>query len=144
MTSMAQVIEPDYRPWKLGATLFTLFGMLALVVASVGIYSSVSYAVSQRTHEFGVRVALGARTSDILRQVLGEGLRTVALGIVLGILMALAAGRLVASLLYGVAASDPAAMATVALLLLVISALAALAPAWRAAGADPVGALRAD
>jgi predicted permease len=142
--TMAQVMEPEYRPWQLGATLFTLFGGLALIVAGVGIYSSVSYAVSQRTHEFGIRVALGARTSDVMRQVLGEGLRTVALGVVLGILMALAAGRLVASLLYGIAASDPAAMATVAVVLLLISLLAALAPAWRAAGADPVRALRAD
>ena len=127
-----------------GATLFTLFGVLALIVAGLGIYSTVSYAVSQRTHEFGVRVALGARAVDVLRQVLAEGLRTVAIGVVIGILMALAAGRLVESLLYGITASDPSAMAIVAVVLLVIAALAALMPAWRAAKADPVAALRAD
>ena len=142
--SMAQVMEPEYRPWKLGATLFTMFGVLALVVAGVGIYSSVSYAVSQRTHEFGVRVALGARTVDVIRQVVGEGVKVVLVGVVVGILMALAAGRLVASLLYGIAASDPAAMAAVAAILLLIAIVATLQPAWRAGRADPVGALRAE
>jgi putative ABC transport system permease protein len=142
--SMAEVMEPDYRPWKLGATLFTLFGLLALVVAGVGIYSSVSYAVSQRTHEFGVRVALGARTADIVRQVVGEGVRVVLVGVVLGILMALAVGRLVASLLYGIAASDPAAMSMVAAILVLIAITATLLPAWRAGRSDPMGALRAE
>ena len=144
LTTMEKTMEPEYRPWQLGATLFTLFGVLALIVAGLGIYSTVSYAVSQRTHEFGVRVALGARAADVLRQVLAEGLRTVAIGVVIGILMALAAGRLVESLLYGITANDPSAMAIVAVVLLVIAALAALMPAWRAAKADPVAALRAD
>lgn len=144
LTTMAKTMEPEYRPWQLGATLFTLFGLLALVVAGIGIYSTVSYAVSQRTHEFGVRVALGARAVDVLRQVLGEGLRTVTIGVVIGILMTLAAGRLVASLLYGIAPNDPLAMGVVTVVLLVIAALAALVPAWRAAKADPVTALRAD
>jgi len=144
LTTMAKSMEPEYRPWQLGATLFTLFGILALLVSSIGIYSTVSYAVSQRTHEFGVRVALGARAADVLRQVLGEGLRTVAIGVVIGILMTLVAGRLVASLLYGIAPNDPSAMAIVTVLLLVIATVAALVPAWRAAKADPVAALRAD
>ena len=142
--SMARVMEPDYRPWTLGAQLFSLFGVLALLVAGVGIYSSVSYAVSQRTHEFGVRVALGARTADVVRQVVGEGVRVVLAGVLLGILIALAAGRLVASLLYGIAASDPAAMAVVAAILVLIAIVATLQPAWRAGRADPVGALRAE
>jgi putative ABC transport system permease protein len=144
LTTMEKTMEPEYRPWQLGATLFTLFGVLALTVAGLGIYSTVSYAVSQRTHEFGVRVALGARAADVLRQVLAEGLRTVAIGVVIGILMALAAGKLVESLLYGIAASDPSTIVIVAVVLLVIAALAALMPAWRAAKADPVAALRAD
>ena len=102
-----------------------------------------SYAVSQRTHEFGVRVALGARAGDVLRQVLGEGLRTVAIGVVIGIRMAFAAGRLVASLLYGIGAHDPSVMASSPSPDR-IATLAALIPAWRAAKADPVAALRAD
>ena len=144
LTTMGKAMEPEYRPWQLGATLFTLFGVLALIVAGIGIYSTVSYAVSQRTHEFGVRVALGARAGDVLRQVLGEGLPTVAIGVVIGMLLALAAGRLVASLLYGIAPNDPSAMVVVAVVLLAIAGLAALLPAWRAARADPVAALRAD
>lgn len=144
LTTMTQAMEPEYRPWQLGATVFTLFGVLALLVAGIGIYSTVSYAVSQRTHEFGVRVALGARAADVLRQVLGEGLRTVAIGVALGIVMALAAGRLVASLLYGIAPNDPSAMVVVTVVLLAIATLATLVPAWRAATADPVAALRAD
>jgi predicted permease len=143
-TTMTASMEPEYRPWKLGATLFTLFGILALIVAAIGVYSSVSYAVSQRTHEFGVRVALGATTGNVLTHVLGGGLRIVAVGVALGIVLALAGGRLVASLLYGVSASDPVAMVVAASALMVIAAVASLAPAWRAAKADPVSALRAD
>jgi ABC-type antimicrobial peptide transport system permease subunit len=143
-TTMRASMEPEYRPWKLGATLFTLFGVLALIVAGIGVYSSVSYAVSQRTHEFGVRVALGATTRNVLTHVLGGGLRTVAVGVALGIVLALAGGRLVASLLYGISANDPAAMVVAASALMVIAAVASLAPAWRAAKSDPVSALRAD
>ncbi len=143
-TTMTASMEPEYRPWKLGATLFTLFGILALIVAAIGVYSSVSYAVSQRTHEFGVRVALGATTGNVLTHVLGGGLRIVAVGVALGIVLALVGGRLVASLLYGISASDPIAMVVAASTLMVIAAIASLAPAWRAAKADPVSALRAD
>jgi hypothetical protein len=144
VTTMSQTMEPEYRPWELGAKLFTLFGVLALVVASIGVYSAVSYAVSRRTHEFGVRIALGARAADVLRQVLGEGVRTVIIGIVAGIALALAGGKLVASLLYGITPSDPVAMAIVAMMLLAVALAAALVPAWRASRADPVSALRAD
>jgi predicted permease len=143
-TTMAASMEPEYRPWRLGATLFTLFGFLALIVAGVGVYSSVSYGVSQRTHEFGVRAALGATTGNVLSQVLGEGLRTVAIGVGAGIALALAGGRLVASLLYGIKANDPGAMAIAAVVLLSIAVVASLVPAWRAAKADPIEALRAE
>jgi ABC-type antimicrobial peptide transport system permease subunit len=142
--TMAQVMAPEYRPWDLGARLFTLFGVLALLVAAVGTYSSVSYAVSQRTHEFGVRIALGARTADVLRQVLREGTRTALLGAAAGIALALAAGRAVAALLYGIGPRDPAALAGVVAVLMVIVVIASLVPAWRAARTDPVSALRAD
>lgn len=143
-TTMAASMESEYRPWKLGAVLFTLFGVLALVVAGIGVYSSVSYAVSQRTREFGVRVALGATTANVLAHVLGGGLRTVAIGVAVGIALALAGGRLIASLLYGVSASDPFAIAVAASALLTIATVASLVPAWRAAKADPVQALRAE
>jgi putative ABC transport system permease protein len=141
---MINELEPEYRPWRLGASLFTAFGLLALLVAVIGIYSTVSYAVNQRTHEFGVRVALGARMGDVLRLVVGEGMRVVAIGVIVGVGLALAAGKLVAALLYGVAPYDPAVMLFASATLLVVAALAALAPAWRAARVDPVTALRAD
>lgn len=144
LATMAHDMEPEYRPWQLGATLFTLFGALALLVAGIGIYSTVSYAVNQRTHEFGVRIALGARTADVLRQVLGEGLRTVIVGVALGIVLALLAARVIASLLYGIGPRDPSTMMAVAAMLVGVAAVAALLPAWRAAKADPVTALRAD
>lgn len=142
--SMSENLERDYRPWRLGATLFTAFGLLALLVALVGIYSTVSYTVGQRTHEFGVRIALGARMRDVVNHVLAEGLRVVAIGVAAGILLAMAAGRLVRSLLFGVEASDLSAMLLASCTLLLVAAAAALIPAWRAARVDPVTALRAD
>jgi predicted permease len=144
VTPMTENLEPEYRPWRLGATLFTGLGLLAMVVAMLGVYSTMSYAVTQRTHEFGVRVALGARVGDVVRQVIGEGLRTVATGVALGIVLALAMGRLVSALLYGVAPRDPTVLALVSVVLLGVAGLAALVPAWRAARADPVTALRSD
>ena len=87
-------LDPQYRPWRLGATLFSVFGILALVVAVIGIYSTTSYGVEQRVHEFGIRIALGARMADVMRLVLVGGLRVVATGVLLGIALAIAAGRL--------------------------------------------------
>lgn len=142
--TMDEALEPEYRMWRVGALLFAGFGLLALVVAVVGVYSTVSYGVTQRTHEFGVRVALGARVRDVLRLVVGEGVRVVAIGVVVGVALALAAGKLVASLLYGVAPHDPLTMTLVGVTLLAVAALAALIPAWRASRVDPVTALRAD
>ena len=144
ITPMTANLEPEYRPWRLGATLFTGLGVLALVVAMLGIYSTVSYGVTQRTHEFGVRIALGARIGDVLRQVVGEGVRTVAVGIGLGVALAIAAGTLIEALLYGIAPRNPAVLGLVSASLLVVAILAALLPAWRAARADPITALRAD
>ncbi|HEY4218098.1 MAG TPA: ADOP family duplicated permease [Gemmatimonadaceae bacterium] len=144
LSLLSDHLEPQYRPWKLGATLFTTFGALALIVAVIGIYSTVSYGVNQRIHEFGIRIALGAQLRDVLQLVVGEGMRTVLVGIACGVTLALLAGRFVASLLYGVAPSDPVAIAVVVATLITVSAAAALIPAWRAARVDPASALRAD
>ncbi|HEY5418372.1 MAG TPA: FtsX-like permease family protein, partial [Gemmatimonadaceae bacterium] len=130
------------RPWRLGAMLFSLFGVLALVVAAFGVYSTVSYDVSQRTHEFGVRAALGAQMADIVRHVLRDGLKTVLVGLVAGVMLAMGAGRVVASLLYGVPPRDPLALTVVAGALMAVAVGAALVPAWRASRADPLLALR--
>ena len=144
ITRLSDYIDPQYRPWRLGALLFSGLGILALIVAVVGIYSTVSYAVNQRVHEFGVRIALGASVGHVLKLVVGAGVRTVAAGIVIGVFLAIVAGRLIASMLYGIEPKDPAVLASVSLTLLVISILAALVPAWRASRVDPVTALRAD
>lgn len=142
VTPMAEHLEPQYRPWRLGAQLFTGLGLLALLVALIGIYTTVSYGVSQRTHEFGVRLALGAQLRDVVRQVVGEGLRVVGIGIAAGVLLTLIAARLAAALLYGVQPHDAGALAAVALSVLSVAALAALVPAWRAARVDPLRTLR--
>jgi predicted permease len=144
LTRMSEVMQPQYRSWSLGAILFTLLGVLALIVAGVGIYSSVSYSVTQRTHEFGVRLALGAARGNVLRLVVGEGVRMVLVGIVLGAVLAIAAGRFIASLLYAVKPSDPVSMLIVAAVLASVAFVAAIVPAGRAANADPVSALRAE
>lgn len=141
---MAEVLAPQYRPWELGATLFTVFGLLALVVAGVGVFSTLSNDLRQRRHELGVRAALGATVRDIVTLVIGSGLRVVAVGAVLGCALALAGGRLVASLLYGVAPSDPIALSLVTIVVLAAAIAAAAIPAWRASRADPIEALRAD
>ena len=141
---MTKNLEPEYRPWRLGATLFSAFGLLALAVALLGIYSTVCYTVGLRIHEFGVRIALGARSADVVRHVVARGLRAVAIGVGLGLALSLAAGRLVAALLYGVKPGDPLVLLLVAAALLAAAAVAALVPAWRAARVDPVSALRAD
>jgi putative ABC transport system permease protein len=132
------------RPWRLGATMFTLFGGLALAVASVGLYGVIAYSVTQRTHEMGVRAALGARKGDLLRLVVGEGMRITVIGIILGAALSLAAGKFLAALLFGVTARDPGTFAVVATVLLAVAVIGSVIPAWRAARADPTAALRAD
>ena len=137
-------LDREMRPWRLGATLFTAMGLLALLVAAIGVYSVIAYSVSQRAHEMGVRIALGARLADIGRLVVSEGLRTVTIGIVVGIALSLAAGKLVASLLYGISPRDPAVMIGAAMILAVIGIAASIIPAMRAARVDPMTTLRVD
>lgn len=139
---MTEALEPQLRPWRLGAQLFTAFGLLALLVTVVGVYSVMAYAVSQRIHEMGVRMALGAGLRDILGLVVGAGLRVVALGVGLGIAVSLAMGRIIQSLLYEVTPQDPFAMAWAAGMLLVTGLAASLVPAWRAGRVDPARTLR--
>jgi putative ABC transport system permease protein len=144
IASMASMLEPEFRPWKLGATLFTAFGVLAALVAAIGVYSVVAYAVSQRTQEMGIRIALGARLTDVVSLVLVESSRIVTIGVVLGIAAAIGLGRLVASLLYGISPRDPLVIACAACALLGIGLPASIVPGLRAARVDPSAALRAE
>ena len=127
---------------RLIATVAGLFGGLALVLAIVGLYGVTSYAVSRRRSEIGVRLALGATPSHVVRLVLQRVALLVAAGIVGGIVLSLWAGRAVRLLLHGLEPSDPLTMASAAVVLLVTGGLAGLVPAWRAARTDPAAALR--
>ncbi len=142
--SMEETLASDFHRWKLGASLFSVAGILALLVAGIGIYSTVAYMVGQRTHEIGVRMALGARSGNIARAVIGHGIGIVAAGVVAGVLAALAMGSLVASLLYGVRPRDPLVLGSVAMTLMFVAVAACLIPAWRAIRVDPMETLRAE
>lgn len=141
---LQETLDRQIRPWRLGATMFSVFGALALVLAAVGLYGVLAYSVAQRTREMGVRMALGAPRGDVVRLVMGEGIRVVAAGLVLGGGVALAAGRFVASLLFETSTLDPMVYGTVAITLLVVAGAASAIPAWRAASVDPSVALRTD
>jgi len=129
---------------QLYLTLFGLFALLALLLAAIGLYGLIAYSVAQRTREFGIRYALGAQVGDVLRLVMGQGVRLTALGLVLGLLAAAGVARLMETLLFRTKAYDPFVFVGVALVLGVIGLLAALLPALRATKADPVTALRAE
>lgn len=133
----ATVAPTRFRTWLLG-----VFGALALVLATAGIFGVISYSVSCRTHEFGVRIALGATRREILRLVMGEGLRLTLAGAVAGIVAALGLTRLISGLLYGIRAQDPATFIVLPLLLTGTALLAAYLPARRATKVDPIIALR--
>ncbi len=129
---------------RLQTGLLTLFGLLALLLAATGIYSVMAHAVAERTHEIGIRLALGAQSGDIARLVVGQGIKLVALGLALGLAGAWATTRVLRGILYGVSANDPLTFAGIPLLLLAVALVACWVPARRAARVDPLAALRAE
>jgi len=137
-------MEPQLRPWRVGLLLFGGFGVLALIVAALGTYSVLSYSVTQRLHEIGVRIALGARGADVIRLVVGQGVRVAAIGVAVGLLIALAASRIMQSLLYDTSPREPIVTIAVGALLIVIAGAASALPARRAVRVDPVRVLRAE
>ncbi|HEX8073336.1 MAG TPA: ABC transporter permease [Pyrinomonadaceae bacterium] len=139
---MTEVLATSIAAWRFNMTLMGVFAGAALLLAAVGIYGVVSFAVTQRTHEIGVRVALGAQGRDVLRLVMSQGLKLTLVGVGLGLFGAFAATRLMTSLLYGVGATDPATFVFIAALLALVALLACLLPARRATKVDPMVALR--
>jgi len=141
---MSETLAPQLRSWRLGAQLFGGFGVLALIVTAVGIYSTLAYLVTQRVHEMGVRTALGARPSGLLRLMLWRGVWPAAAGIAVGVVLALGLGEFLRSLLYGGETYDPVALAGGSAVIMAATVLASLVPAARAANSDPATALRAE
>jgi putative ABC transport system permease protein len=133
----ASVAQPRFRTWLIG-----IFAALALLLAAVGVYGVMSYTVTQRTSEIGIRVTLGAQSTDVFRSIVAEGARIALLGVGAGLIAALALTRLLRTFLYGVSASDPVTFMGVALLLALISLAACYFPARRATRVDPIVALR--
>jgi putative ABC transport system permease protein len=144
VTPMRDIVDPEVRSWQLGATMFVAFGVLALVLAAIGLYSVIAYGVAQRTKELGVRMALGARIPDVLWLVLRDTIRFTALGLVLGGAIALAAGRWVEPLLFRERATDTLVFGAVTAILTLTAVAASILPAHRATRVDPNVALRAD
>jgi len=144
VTPMTRMIEPQLAPWRIGTFIFSLFGVIGALLAAVGLYGVVSFVVAQRTREFGVRLALGAQTNDVMRLVLGQGARLVAAGLVAGAIVAALSTRLFASLMFGVSALDPVVYVGTAVLLAIIALAASYLPARRATRVDPIEALRTE
>ncbi len=140
-TIQQQIREGLWAP-RLGAALFGIFGLLGLALAAVGIYGVTSYAVAQRTHEIGIRLALGSTPKEVLLMVVGQSLRLALAGIVTGLAGVFLLGRFTSSLLFQVSAADPATLTSTALILIAVTAIAAWLPGWRASRIDPILALR--
>jgi ABC-type antimicrobial peptide transport system permease subunit len=142
--TIPELLSDELGRDRVTARIATLFGLMALILASIGLYGVLSYGVSRRVGEIGVRLALGARPIGIVRLIVRDALRVVGLGVVVGTCGALLASSLLGSMLYGMTARDPLTFAGALLVLVIVAAFAAAIPAWRAAGTDPLVALRGD
>jgi predicted lysophospholipase L1 biosynthesis ABC-type transport system permease subunit len=141
---LRELVDRQRRSWQLGATMFVAFGVLALVVAAVGLYGVIAYNVTQRMHELGVRIALGAQGRDVVRLVVAQGARFALAGVTAGTLLALLAARWIQPLLFQQSAKDPAVLVSVGALLITVAIVASSIPAARAARADPNTVLRSE
>ena len=137
-------LDPEIRPWRMGATMFGVFGLLALAMAAIGLFSVIAYSVSQRRQELGVRVALGAGSANIISMILSQGVVLTGLGVAIGVVLALLSSRFVSDLLFETSPRDPAVFAIVIATLLMTAVAASILPALRASRVDPMEALRAE
>ena len=141
VTTMDQFVADTLTQQRFNMLLLGAFAGLALVLAAVGIYSVLSYSVRRRVREIGIRMALGAQIGDVLRMIVVEGMKPTLIGLVIGLVGALALGRVVGSLIYGVSAKDPATYAAVSVLLAMVAFVASVIPAYRATRVEPVKTL---
>ena len=140
--TMEEVLNRTTTRQRFAASLLTVFSVLALLLAALGVYSVLSYVVAERSQEVGVRMALGAQATDVLRLMIGQGVAWALLGLAGGVCVALLVGRFLRSMLFGVGIADPATIAGVTGLLLLVGLFATALPAWRAARLDPVQVLK--
>jgi len=140
--TLTQLTADALTQERIFARLSSFFGFLALLLASIGLYGTMAYSVTRQTHEIGIRLALGAEPQDVLRTVLGKGLKLTLGGVVIGILAALAATRLISTMIYGVTATDPVTFIAVAVFMVLVALVACYVPARRATRVDPTVALR--
>ena len=140
--TMEEIIADSLAVRRVSMIVLCVFAALALGLASMGIYGVISYLVGQRTHEIGIRMALGAKRTDVLRQILAESMKMTAIGILIGLLAALGVTPLMANLLFGVSATDPVTFAGVGTILAMVALAACYVPARRAMKLDPMVALR--
>jgi putative ABC transport system permease protein len=141
-TTAQEVVDVTLLPTRVGAGLLGAFGGLALLLAAVGLYGVIAYSVSRRTREVGLRMAMGAKGSDVIQMVLGSGMRLALVGIGIGAVASAFVARVLESYLYGVSALDPVAYLVAAVILLAVAGLANLIPALRASRVSPMSALR--
>jgi ABC-type lipoprotein release transport system permease subunit len=144
VTPLSVVLGSQKQSWRLGAMMFVAFGILAIVLAGIGLYSVIAYNVAQRTHELGVRVALGAQARDVIELVVVDGLRLALVGVAIGTAGALWAGKWVKPLLFEVSPRDPFVFVFVATVLIAVATAASWLPALRASRVDPNIALRSE
>jgi len=140
--SMSQFLSVSVAPRRFSLLLLAIFALIALLLATTGIYAVISYSVTQQTHEIGIRMALGARSAEVLRMIVGHGLKLVLIGIGIGLAGAFALTRVISGLLYGVSPTDPTTFAIVSVILLIVALGACFVPARRATKVDPMIALR--
>jgi len=138
------LLDPQLRPWRLGATLFTTFGMLALALAAVGLFAVISYLANEQTRAIGVRLALGAAPAAMRRLVVLNALRLVVTGVALGLITALLLGRFTQEMLFQTSPRDPLVLVGSSAALLVVTVIAAALPALRAGRVSPLIAMRAE